>query len=67
VPRPFRPSGGEGRGFAVDRRQNWFNRLLRPLLAAGQPQAPAEFRSALRTITHQIEGYITRARLSRTA
>jgi len=43
------------------------NRLLRPLLAADQPQAPAELRSALRTIDHQIEGYITRARLGRAA
>src|SRR5208282_6520231 len=38
------------------------NRLLRPLLAADQPPAPPELRSALRTIDHQIEGYITRAR-----
>jgi hypothetical protein len=43
------------------------NRLLRPLLAADQPQAPAELRSALRTIDHQIEGYITRARLGQIA
>jgi predicted MarR family transcription regulator len=42
------------------------NRLLRPLPAADQPQAPAELRSALRTINHQIEDYITRARLGRT-
>ena len=40
------------------------NRLLRPLLAADQPQAPAELRAALRTINHQIDDYITRARLS---
>ena len=43
------------------------NRLLRPLLAADQPQAPAELRSALRTIDHQIEGFITRARLGQAA
>ena len=43
------------------------NRLLRPLLAADQLQAPAELRSALRTIDHQIEGYITRARLGQAA
>src|SRR5580700_4138549 len=43
------------------------NRLLRPLLAAGQPQAPAELRSALRTIDHQIDSYITRARLGEAA
>jgi hypothetical protein len=43
------------------------NRRLRPLLSAGQPQAPAELRSALRTIDHQIEGYITHARLGQAA
>jgi hypothetical protein len=43
------------------------NRLLRPLLAADQPQAPAELRSALRTINHHIEGYITHARLGQAA
>jgi hypothetical protein len=43
------------------------NRLLRPLLAADQPQAPAELRSALRTIDHQIDSYITRARLGEAA
>jgi len=36
------------------------NRLLRPLLAADQPQAPAELRATLRTIDHQIDSYITR-------
>jgi hypothetical protein len=40
------------------------NRLLRPLLAADQPQAPAELRGALRTIDRHVEDYITRARLS---
>jgi len=40
------------------------NRLLRPLLAADQPQAPPELRAALRTIDQQITSYITRARLS---
>jgi hypothetical protein len=43
------------------------NRLLPPLLAADQPQAPAELRSALRTIDNQITSYITRARLGRAA
>ena len=43
------------------------NRLLRPLLATHQPQAPAELRSALRTIDQHIEDYITRARLGRAA
>jgi len=43
------------------------NRLLRPLLAADQPQAPSELRTALRTIDRHIEDYITRARLSKAA
>jgi hypothetical protein len=40
------------------------NRLLRPLLAADQPQAPPELRAALRAIDQHIDGYINRARLS---
>jgi hypothetical protein len=40
------------------------NRLLRPLLAADQPQAPPELRAALRTIDQHVDHYITRARLS---
>jgi hypothetical protein len=40
------------------------NRLLRPLLAADQPQAPAPLRAALRTINNHIDDYITRARLT---
>ena len=43
------------------------NRLLRPLLAADQPQAPAELRAALRTIDQHIEDYITCARLAKAA
>jgi hypothetical protein len=43
------------------------NRLLRPLLAADQPQAPSELRTALRTIDTHIEDYITRARLHQAA
>jgi hypothetical protein len=43
------------------------NRLLRPLLAADQPQAPAELRAALRTIDQHIEDYITCARLAKPA
>jgi hypothetical protein len=39
------------------------NRLLRPLLAADQPQAPAELRAALHAIDQHIATYITRARL----
>ena len=37
------------------------NRLLRPLLAAGQPQASPELRAALRAIDQHIDTYITRA------
>jgi hypothetical protein len=39
------------------------NRLLRPLLAADQPQAPAELRAALKTIDQHVANYIARARL----
>jgi len=40
------------------------DRLLRPLLAADQPQAPSDLRQALTTINNHIEDYITRARLT---
>ena len=43
------------------------NRLLRPLLAADQPQAPPELRAALRAIDQHISSYITHARLSQAA
>ena len=43
------------------------NRLLRPLLAANQPQAPPELRHALATIDHHVDDYITRARLKTAA
>jgi hypothetical protein len=39
------------------------DRLLRPLLAADQPQAPPTLRRALATINHHVEDYITQARL----
>jgi hypothetical protein len=39
------------------------DRLLRPLLAANQPQAPPDLRQALATIDHHVEDYIARARL----
>ena len=39
------------------------NRLLRPLAAAGQPQAPPGLRQALAVIDHHVEDYIARARL----
>jgi hypothetical protein len=43
------------------------NRLLRPLLAAGQPQAPPGLRQALRAIDQHVDDYITRARLGKAA
>ncbi len=43
------------------------NRLLRPLLAAGQAQAPPEPHAALRTIDRHVSTYITCARLSSAA
>ena len=43
------------------------NRLLRPLLAADQPQAPPELRAALHAIDQHINGYITCARLGSAA
>ena len=39
------------------------NRLLRPLAAADQPQAPPALRQALTVINHHVEDYIARARL----
>ena len=43
------------------------NRLLRPLLAADQPQAPPELRAALRAIDQHVDNYISRARLGQAA
>jgi hypothetical protein len=40
------------------------NRLLRPLLAADQPQAPPGLRQALATIDHHVTDYIAQARLA---
>jgi hypothetical protein len=40
-----------------------YNRLLIPLTAADQPQAPCELRHALRTLDHHVDDYISRARL----
>jgi hypothetical protein len=39
------------------------NRLLRPLAAADQPQAPPALRQALAVIDHHVDDYIARARL----
>jgi hypothetical protein len=43
------------------------NRLLRPLLAADQPQAPPDLRNALRVIDRYIDDYTAHARLSSAA
>ncbi|MDQ7904374.1 hypothetical protein RB614_07540 [Phytohabitans sp. ZYX-F-186] len=43
------------------------NRLLRPLTAADQPQAPPTLRHALATIDQHVEDYITRTRLKTAA
>ena len=40
-----------------------YNRLLVPLTAADQPQAPRELRHALRALDHHVDDYIARARL----
>ena len=40
-----------------------YNRLLVPLTAADQPQAPPELRQALRTIARHVDDYTARARL----
>jgi len=40
-----------------------YNRLLRRLAAADQPQAPPALRKALAVIDHHVEDYIARARL----
>ncbi len=43
------------------------NRLLRPLMAADQPQAPSELRNALDVIGQHVDDYISRARLGKAA
>ena len=40
-----------------------YNRLLVPLTAADQPQAPLALRQALRTLDHHVDDYIARAHL----
>jgi DNA-binding transcriptional ArsR family regulator len=44
-----------------------YNRLLVPLTAANQPQAPTELRAALSTIDRHVQDYIARARLPQAA
>jgi hypothetical protein len=43
------------------------NRLLRPLMAADQPQAPPELRQALHVLNQHVDDYITTARLGKAA
>ena len=43
------------------------NRLLRPLMAADQAQAPPGLRQALRAINQHVDDYITHARLGKAA
>ena len=43
------------------------NRMLVPLTAANQPQAPPEFRAALATITRHVDAYAAHARPPRAA
>jgi hypothetical protein len=43
------------------------NRLLRPLLAADQPQAPPELRAALAALDRYVDDYTTHARLGSAA
>lgn len=43
------------------------NRLLQPLLAVNQPQAPPTLRQTLATIDHHVNDYIAQARLKPTA
>jgi hypothetical protein len=44
-----------------------YNRLLVPLTAANQPQAPPELRAALAAITRHVDDYANRARLPHAA
>jgi hypothetical protein len=44
-----------------------YNRMLIPLTAANQPQAPPELRTALTTITRHVNDYADRARLPKAA
>jgi hypothetical protein len=43
------------------------NRLLRPLMAADQAQAPPELRQALDVISQHVDDYISRARPGKAA
>jgi hypothetical protein len=43
------------------------SRLLRPLMAADQPQAPPELRQALDTLNRHVDDYVNRARIGKAA
>ena len=43
------------------------NRLLRPLMAADQAQAPPQLRQALDILNRHVDDYISRARLGKAA
>jgi hypothetical protein len=43
------------------------DRLLRPLIAANTPPAPAELRNALRVVDRHVHGYVDHARLGNAA
>ena len=43
------------------------DRILRPLLAANQPPAPTELRTALATIDRHVHDYTDRARIAKAA
>ena len=60
LPVPGLVAGGQVVNFLTGHEHS---RLLRPLAAAGQPQAPPELRQAPAIIDHHVDDYITRARL----
>jgi hypothetical protein len=43
------------------------DRVLAPLFAAGQPQAPPQLRAAIKTIEHHIDKRLAQSRLPATA
>jgi hypothetical protein len=43
------------------------NRLLRPLMAADQVQAPRDLRQALHVIDQHVDDYLTHARMQKAA
>lgn len=61
IPRTNRYTSPEGIRIAIFYTKI-FNRMLVPLTAANQPQAPPELRAALTTITRHVDAYATHAR-----